>query len=146
VLHHLSEHYHGIAAFIEHGLKAPPFWLAMAGLFTAWFVYTKKPGIAETAKQKLGLVHTVFENKYYFDRFNEVVFAGGARAIGWFFWKLGDVLMIDGLLVNGSARSVGWFSGILRKLQTGYLYTYAFSMIIGLLLLLGWFLWLRPGV
>ncbi|MEE9493536.1 MAG: NADH-quinone oxidoreductase subunit L [Gammaproteobacteria bacterium] len=146
VLHHMREHYHGITAFIEHGLKQPPFWLAMGGLFTAWFIYTKKPGIADTAKQKLGLVHTVFENKYYFDRFNEVVFAGGARAIGWFFWKLGDVLLIDGLLVNGSARTIGWFSGVLRKLQTGYLYTYAFSMIIGLLLLLSWFLWLRPGV
>jgi NADH-quinone oxidoreductase subunit L len=73
------------------------------------------------------------------------VFAGGARGTGWTLWKLGDVLLIDGLLVNGSAKLVGWVSGIVRQLQTGYLYTYAFSMIIGLLALLSWFIWFAPG-
>ncbi|MEE9342761.1 MAG: NADH-quinone oxidoreductase subunit L [Gammaproteobacteria bacterium] len=146
VIHHLGEHYHGIMGFVTHGLKTLPFWLALSGLITAWFIYTRKPQIAANAREKLSFIHSVLENKYGFDRFNEIVFAGGARAIGWFFWKLGDVLLIDGFFVNGSAKVVSWLSGVVRQVQSGYLYHYAFSMIIGLLMLLSWFLWLRPGL
>ncbi len=138
VIGHLSEEFHGTTAFILHGLQGPAFGLAMAGLFTAWFVYIKRPELAGKVKSALLPVYRILDNKYGFDRFNEVVFAGGARGTGWTLWKLGDVLIIDGLLVNGSAKVVGWLSGVMRHLQSGYLYHYAFSMIIGLLLLLWW--------
>ena len=145
VVGHLAEEFHGAGAFILHGLMGPAFWLAMAGLGTAWFVYTQKPSIAEQLAQRFQLVYRMLVNKYGFDRFNEIFFAGGARGTGWTLWKLGDVLVIDGLLVNGSARLVGWLSGILRHLQSGYLYHYAFSMIVGLLVMLSWFIWFSPG-
>ncbi len=145
VIGHLSEEFHGAAGFILHGMQGPAFWLAMGGLFTAWFVYIKNPGLADKAKNALLPVYRVLENKYGFDRFNEIVFAGGARGTGWTLWKLGDVLIIDGLLVNGSAKVVGWFAGIVRHVQSGYLYHYAFSMIIGLLLLLWWTVGFMPN-
>ena len=145
VIGHLAAEYHGIWGFIVHGVThGLAFWLALAGLITAWYVYTQQPQIAEQAKQKLSLVYRVLEDKYGFDRFNEIFFAGGARATGQTLWKLGDVLLIDGLLVNGSARVVGWVAGVVRHLQSGYLYHYAFSMILGLLALLSWYLWQAP--
>ena len=82
-------------------------------------------------------------NKYYADDFNQAVFAGGARGIGQLLWRIGDEVLIDGLLVNGSARVVGWFSGIARKVQSGYMYHYAFAMILGLLIMLSWLLFVR---
>ncbi len=145
VIGHLAEEFHGAAGFILHGIQGPAFWLAMAGLLTAWYVYTRQPDLANQARNRFSLVYRVLQNKYGFDRFNEIVFAGGARAVGWILWKLGDVLFIDGLLVNGSARVVGWFSGIVRHVQSGYLYHYAFSMIIGLLLLLWWTIGFVPN-
>ncbi|MFQ5645240.1 MAG: NADH-quinone oxidoreductase subunit L, partial [Thiogranum sp.] len=145
VVGHLAEEFHGAGAFILHGLTGPAFWLAMAGLLTAWFIYTQKPSIAEQLAQRFRLIYRMLLNKYGFDRFNEIFFAGGARGTGWTLWKLGDVLVIDGLLVNGSARVVGWLSGKVRHLQSGYLYHYAFSMIVGLLVLLSWFIWFAPG-
>ena len=78
-------------------------------------------------------------NKYYFDRFNEIVFAGGSLAIGKVFSKFGDEKLIDGLIVNGSAKTVGYVSSVVRHIQTGYLYHYAFAMIIGLVVLIGLF-------
>jgi len=98
----------------------------------------KNPAVATRAKQKFEWVYVILDNKFYFDRFNEIVFAGGARAVGQVLWRLGDALMIDGLVVNGSARVVGWFAGVARHMQTGYLNHYAFVMISGLILLLGW--------
>jgi NADH-quinone oxidoreductase subunit L len=145
VVGHLAEEYHGIGGFILHGLMGPAFWFAMAGLGTAWYVYTQKPSIAEAAATRFRVIYQVLLNKYGFDRFYEIFFAGGARGTGWTLWKLGDVLVIDGLLVNGSAKMVGWLSGVVRHVQSGYLYHYAFSMIIGLLLLLSWFIWIAPA-
>ncbi|MGD2073952.1 MAG: NADH-quinone oxidoreductase subunit L [Gammaproteobacteria bacterium] len=145
VLGEMAEHYHGPVAFVLHALQGPAVYLAAAGVFVAWFVYMKKPELADTVAQRFAGIYRVLVNKYYADDFNQAVFAGGARGTGWALWKLGDVLLIDGLLVNGSARLVGWVSAKIRRIQTGYLYTYAFGMIIGLLLLLSWFLWLAPG-
>jgi NADH-quinone oxidoreductase subunit L len=145
VVGHLAEEYHGIWGFMLHGILGPAFWLALAGLGTAWYVYTQKPSIAEDLATRFQLVYRILVNKYGFDRFNEIFFAGGARGTGWTLWKLGDVLVIDGLLVNGSAKVVGWLSAIVRQVQSGYLYHYAFSMIIGLLLLLSWFIWVAPA-
>jgi len=146
VVGHLASEYHGIGGFFKHAIFGGwAFWLAMAGLGTAWYIYTQKPSIAEQAATKFQFIYKMLVNKYGFDRFNEIFFAGGARGTGWTFWKLGDVLLIDGLLVNGSAKLVGWMSGVVRHIQTGYLYTYAFSMIVGLLALMSWFIWFAPA-
>ncbi|MCU7960733.1 MAG: NADH-quinone oxidoreductase subunit L [gamma proteobacterium symbiont of Bathyaustriella thionipta] len=139
VLETLREEFHGIGAFVLHGMMEPPFWLAMGGLFTAWFVYMKKPQMSEDIKQRLLPLYNILDNKYGFDDFNQKLFAGGSRALGSLLWKGGDVVLIDGLAVNGSAKSIGWFSSILRHIQTGYLYHYAMVMIVALLALLFWF-------
>ena len=145
VIGEMAAHFHGPIAFVGHALGGPAVYLAAAGVFTAWYIYMKNPAIADQAARRFSHVYKTLVNKYYADDFNQTVFAGGARGAGWTLWKLGDVLLIDGLLVNGSAKVVGWLSGIVRQLQTGYLYTYAFSMIIGLLLLLSWFIWFAPA-
>jgi NADH-quinone oxidoreductase subunit L len=136
------ENYHGVFGFIGHGLMQLPFWLAVAGAGTAWFLYLKRPDIPGIIADRLKLVYRVLLDKYGFDRFNDWFFAGGARGVGSGFWQLGDVRLIDGL-VNGSAKSVGWFSGVVRQIQTGLLYHYAFAMIIGLAVLLGVFVYIR---
>ncbi|MCO6413355.1 MAG: NADH-quinone oxidoreductase subunit L [Thiogranum sp.] len=145
VLAEIAAHYHGPVSFVVHALAGPAVYLAAAGVAVAWYVYMVNPGIADQAAKRFAPVYKLLTNKYYADDFNQKVFAGGARGTGWTLWKLGDVLLIDGLLVNGSARLVGWVSSVVRRIQTGYLYTYAFGMIIGLLLLLSWFLWLSPA-
>jgi NADH-quinone oxidoreductase subunit L len=139
VLGVLAKDFHGWFGMVLHGLTTLPFWLAFSGVATAWFLYMKRPDIPEWFQQKFSFIHTLFENKYYFDKFNEVVFAGGSIAIGKVFSKFGDEKLIDGLIVNGSARTVGYISSVVRHIQTGYLYHYAFAMIIGLIVLLGLF-------
>ena len=134
----VAEAFHGPASFVIHGLAPGPTWLAAAGVISAWYIYLRKPGLATAIRARLEWLYQLLDNKYYFDRFNEIVFAGTARAVGQVLWRLGDSLMIDGLIVNGSARLVGWFSGVARQVQTGYLNHYAFAMISGLILLLGW--------
>jgi NADH-quinone oxidoreductase subunit L len=137
----LEHHFHGPLAMGLHAIQSAPFWLALSGVLLAWFFYMKRPDIpAAIARRCTGLL-TVLENKYYFDTINETVFAGGARLLGRIFWRGGDVAVIDGLLVNGTAKLVGWIAAVTRCLQTGYVYHYAFTMIIGLLLLLT--LWVR---
>jgi NADH-quinone oxidoreductase subunit L len=130
--------FHGSFNFVLHGFAGPAVYLAAAGVVAAWYLYLKKPEMAAQFKQKLALPYRILDNKYYFDRFNEIVFAATARGVGQVLWRLGDALMIDGLVVNGSARLVGWVSGVVRHVQTGYLNHYAFAMISGLILLLGW--------
>jgi NADH-quinone oxidoreductase subunit L len=136
----LAEHWHGPLAFALHGLTAPPFWLALAGVATAWYLYIRRPELPDRIAQRLHGLYKVLVNKYYFDDVYQALFAGGARLIGNGFWKIGDVGIIDGLFVNGSARVVGWFAGVIRQVQSGFIYHYAFMMIIGVLLLLTlWF-------
>ena len=135
----LAEHYAGPVAFIVHGLLAPAVWLAAAGFLVAWYVYLHRPDLAETAKSKHALLYDLLQRKYGFDEFNEYFFAGGARGLGAVLWRVGDVRSIDGVMVNGTARLVGWFSVVLRQIQSGYLFHYAFAMIIGLLALLSLF-------
>ncbi|MGA7799747.1 MAG: NADH-quinone oxidoreductase subunit L [Gammaproteobacteria bacterium] len=139
VLAHLGEEYHGPLSLIEHGFFAAPFWLAMAGLFTAWYAYLLNPAFADGVKQRFGFIYRILVNKYGFDEFNRAVFAGGARGLGRLLWRVGDAFIIDGVIVNGSARAVGWFARVARNMQSGYLYHYAFTMIIGLLALMSWF-------
>ena len=139
VLAKLGESYNGEIGFIMHGMMAKPFYLAMGGLFVAWFIYMKKPQIADWIKNKFDMFYMVLDHKYGFDGFNQFFFAGGSKGLGNILWKAGDRFLIDGLMVNGSAKTVGWISGIVRHFQTGFLYHYAFVMIIGMLGLLIWF-------
>jgi NADH-quinone oxidoreductase subunit L len=140
----VAEHFHGSLSFVMHAFGGPAIYLAVAGVGTAWYVYMKRPALADTIRQRFNALYTLLVNKYYADDVNEAVFAGGARGVGQLLWKIGDVLVIDGLLVNGSAKVVGWTAAVVRKIQTGHLYTYAFSMIIGLLFILSWFVFLSP--
>jgi NADH-quinone oxidoreductase subunit L len=139
-LHHLAEHWHGQLAFIQHGMSALPFWMAMGGLVLAtivWLVLHKRnPDIDAQLQEKGGPLTRVLQDKYGFDDFNQKVFAGGGRGIGHVLWNTGDRDLIDGTMVNGSARVVGRLAGLMRHLQSGYLYDYAIAMIIGLVGLL----------
>ncbi len=139
-LHHLREHWHGQAAFIQHGLTALPFYLAMAGLTLAglvwWLVFAWNPRIDDQLQTLGGPVTRILQDKYGFDDFNQRVFAGGGRNLGRALWTNGDQALIDGAIVNGSARSVGRMAQWARHLQTGYLYHYAIAMIVGLVGLL----------
>jgi NADH-quinone oxidoreductase subunit L len=140
VLDELAKHYTGPAGFVAHAFAAPAIYLALAGAVTAWFLYLKRPDIPAMLREKLAPLYRVLDNKYYFDWFNEHVLAAGARSLGRLFWKGGDQLLIDGALVDGSARTVGWLSGVVRHVQSGYLYHYAFAMVIGLSALLAYLL------
>ena len=140
VVGEMAEHWHGIGQFVAHGLKSLPFLLAISGIGAAWLFYMKFTHWPDLVASRIKLVYQVLVNKYGFDRFNEIVFAGGARKIGNLLWSIGDVRIIDGLFVNGSARVVGLVSAAVRQIQSGYLYHYAFAMIIGLFLLMTFFL------
>ena len=133
---HLAEHFHGASAMGVHALTTLPFILALSGVVLSWFFYMKRPDIPAAIQRRFSAINTLFENKYYFDKFNEVVFAGGARVLGKALWRGGDVAVIDGIIVNGSAKVVGWISSITRLFQTGYVYHYAFTMIIGVFVLM----------
>ncbi|MBS0364247.1 MAG: NADH-quinone oxidoreductase subunit L [Proteobacteria bacterium] len=122
------------------GLAAPPFWLALAGVVTAWLFFLRSPSLADAAGRRLHALRTLLVNKYYFDWFNEHVIAALTRALGTVLWKGGDQVLIDGVLVNGTAQAVSRLGSATRRLQNGYLYSYAFWMMIGLAVLLGWFL------
>lgn len=140
VLAEMGQGYHGIGGFLLHAFKHPLVLILMSsGIFVAWLCYIKMPELPGKLVSKIGFVHKILLNKYGFDDFNQLVFARGTRAIGQVLWKVGDEKIIDGLFVNGTARSVRVISNIVRNIQTGYLYHYAFAMIIGLLVLLAVF-------
>jgi NADH-quinone oxidoreductase subunit L len=140
VIGELAHEFHGPVAFALHALLSAPFWLAAAGVVTAYLFFLKNPLWADLAQQRAQGLYKLLINKYYFDWFNENIIAPLARGVGRAFWKGGDEVLIDGLLVNGSARTIGWTSAIVRHIQSGYLYHYAFAMIIGLCALVAWLL------
>jgi len=139
VLAELGRDYHGALALTLHAFGHPPVYLAFAGVILAWTFYIRAPGLPERIAASLRPLYRLLVNKYGFDDFNQAVFAGGTRGIGRLLWQQGDVRVIDGFFVNGSALAVRWFSGVIRHIQSGYLYHYAFTMIIGLLILLAMF-------
>jgi NADH-quinone oxidoreductase subunit L len=143
VLASMGSHWHGSLALVTHAVVTPVFWLAAAGVFTAWFLYLKRPDLPETIHGKFKGLYVLLDRKYYFDDLWIKGFAGGGRRLGQALWRFGDEVVIDGVLVNGTANSIGRLAAILRQLQSGYLYTYAFAMIIGLTMLLGWLIWLQ---
>ncbi|ANB17380.1 NADH-quinone oxidoreductase subunit L [Dokdonella koreensis] len=141
VIGELKHGYHGVVAFVLHGLMAPPFWIALAGFVVATYVWLFNPGIADRAAKALRPVYNLLSNKYWIDELYQAVFARGGLALGRGLWKAGDAAVIDGVVVNGSAGLVARIAATVRWLQSGYLYHYAFAMILGLVLLLGWLGW-----
>ncbi|MDI1273260.1 NADH-quinone oxidoreductase subunit L [Polaromonas sp.] len=135
----LAEMFHGPAQMALHGLMTAPFWLALAGVAMAYYMYMVNPALPAAIKRRVEPLYTLLENKYYLDWFNENVLARGARALGVGLWKGGDEKLIDGALVNGSWKLVGWVSGVVRKVQTGYIYHYALAMIVGIFILVSYF-------
>ena len=130
-------------ALLSHAWQTPVFWLAIAGLVTAWFLYLKRPDLPAAIQGKFQGLYNVLDRKYYFDDLYIKGFATWGRRLGTVLWKRGDQFLIDGVLVNGTANSVARLAGVMRQLQSGYLYTYAFAMIIGLTMFLGWLIWFR---
>ncbi|ABE45159.1 NADH-quinone oxidoreductase subunit L [Polaromonas sp. JS666] len=139
----LAKAFHGPAQMALHGLMTAPFWLALAGVVLAYYMYLVNPALPARIKRAVQPLYTLLENKYYFDWFNENVLARATRAMGTGLWKGGDEALIDGALVNGSWKLVGWVSSVVRRLQSGYIYHYAFGMIIGVFLLMTYFVWLN---
>jgi NADH-quinone oxidoreductase subunit L len=136
----LTKAFHGPTEMAIHALTTAPFWLAVAGVASAYYCYMINPRVPAWFYDTFKSVHTLLDNKYYMDKINELVFAAGARGVGRGLSKVGDQTVIDGVLVNGSAQVVGWFSGITRTLQTGYIYHYAFTMILAVAIYLGYLL------
>ena len=138
-MHELHEEWHGWVAFGMHAFQTLPFWLVVAGAVIAWYCYLINPKVPAAIKSSLSGVNRILENKYFVDWINEQIIARGARCLGRGLWQTGDRGLIDGLLVNGSARVVGWVSAISRHLQSGFIYHYAFAMIIGIMALVTFF-------
>jgi NADH-quinone oxidoreductase subunit L len=134
----IGREFHGPGPFVLHALQSPALYLAALGVLAAWFLYLKRPDIPAAIQARVGGLYRLLDNKYYFDWINEHVIAAGSRGIGNLLWKAGDQAVIDGALVNGTARGIGLLAGVVRRIQSGYLYHYAFAMIIGLSALLAW--------
>jgi NADH-quinone oxidoreductase subunit L len=129
----LAKEFHGAGAMVIHSLTSIPFWLAIGGAATAYYCYIVRPDLPAVIRKRAGFLVTILERKYGFDDFNDWFFAGGARGLGGALFQWGDRTIIDGIMVNGTAKLIGWTAGIVRQVQTGYIYHYAFTMIIGLL-------------
>ena len=143
VMQELSHAFHGPVAMAIHALSTAPFWLALAGVVSAWYMYLINPAVPAAFARILRPLVVLLENKYFLDWFNENILARGARLLGTGLWKGGDRILIDGFLVNGSWRLVGWISSKVRHLQSGYLYHYALVMILGIFVLMTYFVWLN---
>ena len=141
VLGAMAADFHGPASFLLGAFAGVPVWLAAAGVVCAWLFYLKRPQLADAAQRRFHGLYRILVAKYGFDWFYENVLAAGARRLGGGLWRFGDQDLIDGVMVDGSARTVGWFSSVIRTVQSGYLYHYAFAMILGLASLLMWLLW-----
>jgi len=137
--HHWHTIFHSATGMALHSLITLPFALAASGVCLAWFFYMKRPDIPAAIQRRFSFINQILENKYGFDAFNERFLAGGSRLIGSKLWQIGDVQLIDGAIVNGTARLIGRLAGIVRQLQTGLIYHYAFAMIIGVFLFLTFF-------
>ena len=139
----LAEAFHGPVAMALHGLQTAPFWLALAGVVAAYYMYMVNPALPAAIKRAAQPIYTLLENKYYLDWINENIIARGARALGVGLWKGGDQAVIDGAVVNGSWKLVGWFAGVVRWVQSGYIFHYALVMILGIFGLMTYFVWLN---
>ncbi|MCT6718399.1 MULTISPECIES: NADH-quinone oxidoreductase subunit L [Acidovorax] len=140
---HMAEHFHSAWAMALHGLQTAPFWLALAGVALSYYMYMVNPALPTAIKARVQPIYTLLENKYYLDWINENILARGARALGVGLWKGGDQAVIDGALVNGSWKLVRWIAGAVRWVQSGFIYHYALVMILGVFVLMTYFVWLN---
>jgi NADH-quinone oxidoreductase subunit L len=140
VIPELREEFHDVWTFAAHGLWTPVFGLLVAGVASSYFLYIVRPDLPGRIDSALHPLRVVLENKYWFDWINENIIAAGSRLLGKFFWKAGDTALIDGAVIGGSTGFIGWFAGVIRRVQSGFLYSYAFWMVIGLAVMLGWYL------
>ncbi|MBS0423933.1 MAG: NADH-quinone oxidoreductase subunit L [Proteobacteria bacterium] len=136
----LAAEFSGIGGMMLHAFSTAPFWLSIAGIFTAWFLYSSRTELPGKIKARCGYLYNLLNHKYYIDEFYSWLFADGTRALGTALWKYGDIKVIDGFFVNGTARVVALSAAIVRRYQTGYIYHYAFTMIVGIFAILT--LWL----
>jgi NADH-quinone oxidoreductase subunit L len=136
----LAQHFHGAGAMTLHALSTLPFWLTVAGVAAAWYGYYINPTLPAKIKKRMGVIFTVLDRQYFIDQLYTQTFTKMARALGSAFWKMGDVKLIDGFMVNGTAKMIAYGSRVAKRLQTGYIYHYAFTMIIGAFVLLTWWL------
>lgn len=139
----LKEAFHGPVAMAIHGLQTAPFWLALAGVALSYYMYMMNPALPAAIKRAFGPVYRLLENKYYLDWINENILARGARMLGTGLWKGGDQALIDGAVVNGSWKVVGRVAGVVRWLQSGFIYHYAFAMLLGIFILMTYFVWFK---
>ncbi|SFM52321.1 NADH-quinone oxidoreductase subunit L [Variovorax sp. OV329] len=139
----MEELFHGPMAMALHGFTAWPFWLALAGVVLSWYMYLVNPAVPAAIKRACGPIYNLLENKYYMDWFNENVIARATRALGTGLWKGGDQGLIDGAIVNGSWKLIGHVAGVVRRVQSGYIYHYAFAMLLGVFVLLSYFVWFQ---
>ncbi|MDZ4357718.1 MAG: NADH-quinone oxidoreductase subunit L, partial [Variovorax sp.] len=139
----LKEAFHGPVAMAIHGLQTAPFWLALAGVALSYYMYMMNPALPAAIKRTFGPVYRLLENKYYLDWINENIIARGTRMLGTGLWKGGDQGLIDGTIVNGSWKVVGRVAGVIRWLQTGFIYHYAFAMLLGIFILMTYFVWFK---
>jgi NADH-quinone oxidoreductase subunit L len=147
VLGELSHEFHGALTMTLHGFLQAPFWIALAGFVVATYIWLLNPGIADKAQARLRPIYELLLNKYWIDELYQTVFARGGVALGRGLWKGGDVAVIDGVAIDGSTALVQRVAATVRWLQSGYLYHYAFAMILGLIALLGgvWWVVTRAG-
>ena len=139
----LAKTFHGPVQMAWHALLTAPFWLALIGVASAYYMYLVNPALPAAIKRRFQPIYTLLENKYYMDWFNEFVVSRAARAVGMGLWKGGDEAVIDGAIVNGTWKGVAWASGMVRRVQTGYLYHYALVMVLGVFVLMTYFVWLK---
>jgi NADH-quinone oxidoreductase subunit L len=138
-LEEMAKEFHGPLQLALHSITSPVLWLAIAGVVAAWYLYMKNTALPAAIQRRFQPVYTLLDNKYYMDWFNEHVIARGARLVGVGLWKGGDQGVIEGVFVNGSAHLVGRFAGVIRWVQSGYIYHYAFAMLIGIVVLMSYF-------
>ena len=138
----LGEMFHGPLQMALHAFSTPVLYLAIAGVALAYYMYMVNPALPERIAAMFRPVYRLLDNKYYMDWINENVLARAARGLGIGLWKGGDQAVIDGAMVNGSARLVAAFAGVVRRVQSGYIYHYALAMIVGVFILMTWFVWL----
>ena len=139
VMHELNLHFHGAAAMGLHAVMTLPFWLAVAGVGLSAFFYLKRPDIPAAIAQRFKFLHQMLLNKYWFDELYGWLFAKGARVLGGTLWRRGDQNVIDGFFINGTVYLVERASRLLKAFQSGYIYHYAFAMLIGVFALVTWF-------
>lgn len=140
VLAELANHFQGAEAMALHAGQTSTLWLALAGIVTAWVFTLGFPAFAETLKKRFSFLYEIMVKKYGFDDFNQIVFVQGTRKLGQFFYKVCDLMFIDGLFVNGSGKLIRWLARVSCRMQTGYMYHYALAMVIGLAAFMGWLL------